>query len=65
MGVGRVVLCSHGSSSIVDHVAGPLHIWLEEKEGRVWFNKIFLKLYSFKRITWWCLSVLESSMEST
>ena len=44
----------------MDHVAGPLHILLAEKEGRIWFNIICLKLYQFERTTWWCLSVLES-----
>ena len=33
--------------------AGPLHILLAEKEGRIWFNIICLKLYQFERI---CLS---------
>ena len=47
----------------MDHVAGPLHILLAEKEGRIWFNIICLKLYQFKRITWWCFYVLEFSME--
>ena len=44
----------------MDHVAGPL---LAEREGSILFNIICLKLYQFKRITWWCLSVLESLME--
>ena len=65
MGVGKVVLCSHGSSSII--------VWSEngpccrsiaysvgKKEGRIWFNLIYLKLYQFKRITWWRLSILKS-----
>jgi hypothetical protein len=47
----------------MDHVAGPLHILLAEKVGRIWFNMICLNLYQFKRITWWCLSVLEFVME--
>ena len=47
----------------MDHVAGPLHILLAEKEDMIWFNIICLKLYQFKRITWWCLSVLESIRE--
>src|ERR1700738_3989491 len=33
----------------MDHVVGPLHILLTEKDGRVWFNIISLKLYQFKR----------------
>ena len=45
----------------MDHVAGPFHIWIAEKERRIWFNIICLKLYQFKRITWWCLFVLESA----
>ena len=48
----------------MDHVAGPLHILLAEKEGWIWFNIIYLKLYQFERITWWCLFVLESVLES-
>jgi hypothetical protein len=44
----------------MDHVAGPLHILLAEKEGRIWFNIICLKLYQFEKITRWCLFVLES-----
>ena len=48
----------------MDHVAGPLHILLAGKEGRIWFNIKYLKLYQFKRITWWCLFVLESILES-
>ena len=47
----------------MDHVAWPLHILLAEKEGRIWFNVICLKLYQFKRITWWCLFVLEFVLE--
>ena len=49
----------------MDHVAGPLHILLAKKEGRISFNIICLKLYQFKRITWWYLSFLESNMRST
>jgi hypothetical protein len=49
--------------------AGPLHALLADKEGRINFNIICLKLYQFKMITWWCLSlpesILESVMEST
>jgi hypothetical protein len=44
----------------MDHIAGPLHILLAEKEKRIRFNIICLKLYQFKKITWWCLSILES-----
>ena len=54
MGVGKAVLGSHGPSSLVwsenDHFAGPLHILLAEKEGRIWFNIICFKLYQFERI---------------
>ena len=48
----------------MDHVAGPLHILLAGKEGRIWFNMICLKLYQFERTTWWCLFVLEFILES-
>ena len=48
----------------MDHVAGPLHILLAENEGRIWFHIICLKRYQFKRITWWCLCVLEFILES-
>ena len=48
----------------MDHVAGPLHILLGEKEGRIWFNIICLQIYQFERTTWWCLSDLESVLES-
>jgi hypothetical protein len=48
----------------MDHVARPLHILLVEKEGRTWFNIKCLKLFYFKRIIWWCLSVLEFVLES-
>ena len=48
----------------MDHVAGALHILLAKKEGRIWFDMKCLKLYQFKRITWWCLSLLESVMDS-
>ena len=47
----------------MDHVAGPLHILLAKKEGMIWFNLICPKLYQFKRITWWCLFVMEFVME--
>ena len=47
----------------MNHVAGPLHILLAEKEGRIWFSIICVKIYQFKRITWWCLSVLEFALE--
>ena len=43
----------------MDPVARPLHIFLAEKEGRISFNIICLKLYQFERTTWWCLSILE------
>ena len=48
----------------MDHVVGPLHILLVEKEGRIWFNTTCLKLYQFNRIIWWCLCVLESFPKS-
>ena len=48
----------------MDHVVGPLHVLLTGKEGRIWFNIICLKLYQFERITWWCLSVQESALQS-
>ena len=47
----------------MDHLAGPLHILLAEKEGRIWFKVICLKLYQFERITWWCLFIMESILE--
>ena len=48
----------------MNHVAGPLHIVLAEKEGRIWFNIICLQVCHFKIITWWCLSVSESVLGS-
>src|ERR1700737_3680888 len=47
----------------MNHVAGPLHILLAEKEGRIWFNIICLQVDQFKIITLCCFSVLESVME--
>jgi hypothetical protein len=47
----------------MDHVAGPLQMLLAEKEGRIWFDIICLKLYKYERTTWWCLSILEFVME--
>ena len=47
----------------MDYVVGPLHILLAERVGRIWFKLICLKLYQFKRITWWCLCVLEFVLE--
>ena len=47
----------------MDHVAESLHIFLVEKEGRIWFDLICLKLYKFERTTWWCLSILESTLQ--
>ena len=44
----------HGCEVRMDHVAGPLHILLAEKEGRTWLYKICLKIYQFERTTWWC-----------
>ena len=36
----------------MDHGAGPLHILLAVKEGRIWFHVIIsLQLYQFKRMT--------------
>ena len=59
MGVGEVILGSHrsqGSCEVrMDHVVGPLHILLAEKEGRIWFYILCLKLYQFERSTWWYL----------
>ena len=50
-----VVTCPQAQCEVrMDHVAEPLHILLEEKEGRIWFNTICLKLYQFERTTWWC-----------
>jgi hypothetical protein len=46
----------------MEHVVGPLHVLLAEK-GRIWYNIICLKVYQFERITWWCLSVLESILK--
>jgi hypothetical protein len=47
----------------MDHVAGPLQILLGEKEGKIWFNIICLKLSQFERITWWCSSISESTLQ--
>ena len=47
----------------MDHVAGPLHILLAEKDRKIWFNIMCLKLDQFKRITMWCLSILECTMK--
>ena len=58
----RIKVCDHVMVRI-DHNAGPLHILLVEKEGTIWFKRICLKLYQFKKITWWCLYVLEYVME--
>ena len=67
MVVGKVVLCSHGPSSIVWSENGPccgiIAYLLAGKEGKIWFNTICLKLYQFERITWWCLFALESVTE--
>ena len=64
MGVGKAVLCNHRPSSIVWSEKGSccrtIAYFIGGKEGRIWFNIICPKLYQFKRITWWCLSVLES-----
>ena len=47
----------------MDHVVGPLHILLAEKEERIWFNIICLKIYQCERTTWWCLYVMESFLD--
>ena len=36
----------------------------ERKKEKKKFNIICLKLYQFERVTWWCLSILESIMQS-
>ena len=63
-----VVLCSHGSSSIVwsenEPCCGIIAYFVGGKDRRIWFNIICLKLYQFKRTTWWSLSVLEHVLES-
>ena len=48
----------------MDHIAVPLRILLAEKEGGVQFNITCLKLYQFKRSTWWCLCVLQFAVQS-
>ena len=48
----------------MDHVTESLHILLAEKEVRIWFNIICLKIYQFERTTWWCLFVLEFVLKS-
>ena len=67
MCVGKAIIWSHGPSSIVWSENGPccgtIAYFVGEKEGRIWFNIICLKLYQFKRIMWWCLSVLKSILE--
>jgi hypothetical protein len=67
MCVGKAVICGHGPSSIVWSENGPccgtIAYFVGGKRGRIWFNIMCLKLYQFKRIIWWCLSVLESFME--
>ena len=68
MGVGKVVLGSHGPSIIVWSENGPccgtVAYFVGRKRGRVWYNTRCLKLYQFERTTWWYLSVLESILES-
>ena len=45
----------------MDHVARSLHILLaKKKRGGFGFIIICVKLYQFKRSTWWGLCVLES-----
>jgi hypothetical protein len=34
----------------MDHVAGPLHIMLAGKEGRIWFNTICLKSINLREL---------------
>ena len=67
MGVGKAVLCSHEPSSIVWSENGPrcrtISYFVGGKEGRIWFYIICFKLYQLKKITWWCLSVLESALQ--
>jgi hypothetical protein len=67
MCVGKVVICSHGLSSIVwsenRPCCGTIAYFVGKKDGRIWFNIKILKLYQFKRIIWWCLLVLESILE--
>jgi hypothetical protein len=69
MGVGKSILCSHRPSSIVWSENGPccgtIAYFVGGKKGMIWFNIICLKLYQFRRITRWCLYVLESVVEST
>ena len=66
MGVGKVVLCSHG---VLLHsvkwectmLRGQcIFCSRNKKRGRIWFGIVCLKLYQFERITWWCLFALES-----
>jgi hypothetical protein len=68
MGVGKAVICSLGPSSIVWSENGPccwtIAYFVAGKEGRNWFNIICLKLYQFKRILRWCLSIMESILKS-
>jgi hypothetical protein len=47
----------------MDHVAGPLHILMVGKEGRIWFNIICFKLYQFESNNWWPFSILKYVME--
>ena len=67
MGVGNVVLCSDGSSSIVWSENGPccrtIGYFVGRKERRIWFNLICLKLHQFERNTWRCLSIMEFVVE--
>ena len=48
----------------MDYIAGPSHIFLAGKDGRIWFDTICLKLYQIERIGWWCLSLLKSALQS-
>ena len=69
MGVGIAVLGSHQPSSIVwsenSPCCGTIAYFVGRKRGRLWFNRICLKLYKFERTTWWCLSIVECILESS
>ena len=68
MGVGKAVLCIHGPSSIVWSENGSccetVACFVGGNKGQdlAQYNIISLKLYQFKSITWWCLSILEFGM---
>ena len=48
----------------MDHDARPLHILLTKQRGEDLLNITCLKLYQFRRISWWCLSIMESVLRS-